>query len=551
MNIQSGEYPAELFGKISKIIEDTDNTLSQNEENMNNKADYSYVDSELLQNKNLIGWELQNKIRKTTPLVTIIDDDGRIEVLTKLLPLSQTYDIPMVSAVISERVVSTDSYLDFMKQSDLIMLQNIGWEISSHTQTHRRLTDLTYSEQETELKVSKETLNQLGLKVSTLCYPYGVRNDDTVEIARKYYRCGRRTDSTGKINLTPLETFDITTMPLGSYFDTWVSPPFPTDSLDYYKWSVDQAVASNGWLIIMTHCGDPQHTETQQEYLEEVIQYIKSLNIDIVTLDEGLNKRGNIVDIGRYYTGNTVYRKHLVIGCDGTYAGSELQNSVIVTSFIVNNETPPKAFVGRKLYHTRIDNTNNTDFPSTIGGILITDTTGKILPLEGYAHQIYKIRNTNEIYRRYEVDENTWTPWQVFNPVIVLPSNSVALSTNGKTGFTKNNITKCVITTNLTGAPEVKSGLLTTDRTSNHDYYIYQTYEVTDSANLYRRYWLQATSTWGAWMRITSLALTTTERNAGQLIRNIGDMVFDITLGKPVWYKTAPNIWVDATGTQV
>ena len=507
---------------------------------------------------NLDGFELQNKKRKLTPLVTFVDDDGRVEVLTKLLPLAQTYNIPMVVAAIGERSSSAEGYTDFMKQDDLLMLQDLGWEISGHTQNHLHLGNLpTYAEKEYQLKVGKETLENMGLKVTTLCYPFSGRDDDTIEIARKYYRCGRITDSQGRINLAPLETFDMPAMPLGAYFDPWATPPFPTNTLDYYKWSVDQAVANNGWLIIMTHCGETSHDATQQQYLEQTIQYIQSLNIDVVTLDDGLNRRGNLVDIGRYYTGSSVVRKHLAIGADGSYVGSDLQNVTTITNanFPVTNATPPKAFSGRKLYHTRVSTANHTGFPTPFltlaNGTLITDTTAKTAPNEGYAHQTYKPVNLNTLYRRYEIDEDTWSPWMASGSDLRLATNAITLATSGKTGFAKNHITTCLITADLTGAPEGKSGLLTTNKASGHDWYIYQTYEVSDSANLYRRYWLEGTSVWGSWLRVTPIALTTAQRNAGTLVRNVGDMVFDTTLGKPVWLKTQPNIWVDATGVQV
>ena len=31
----------------------------------------------------------------------------------------------------------------------------------------------------------------------------------------------------------------------------------------------------------------------------------------------------------------------------------------------------------------------------------------------------------------------------------------------------------------------------------------------------------------------------------------VGYIYFDTTLGKPIWLKTTPNIWVDATGNVV
>src|SRR5699024_8552215 len=104
----------------------------------------------------LKGWELQDKIKEVKPLVTFIDDDGRVEVLTKLKPLSEQYGIPFTSTVFV-RLIEDETNTNYMNKEDLLHLQNdLGWEISSHSYNHLNLSTLSEEEQDFELRHSKE-----------------------------------------------------------------------------------------------------------------------------------------------------------------------------------------------------------------------------------------------------------------------------------------------------------------------------------------------------------------------------------------------------------
>lgn len=496
----------------------------------------------------LNGWELQNKNREKYPLVTFIDDDAYPNVLTKLKPLSERYNIPFVVAAVSGRV---DKETYSLTSSQLRMLQNeMGWEISAHTHSHKKLGEMTDEQQEFEMKECKRILEGMGLKVTTVCYPFGSINDNTYKFVRKYYRAGRITDKQGRINGTPLETYDIVCTPLGSWFDTMKNPPFPTNSLEFYKHQVDKAVAENGWLIFMTHVGgNDQHDDTQQTYLEETIKYVKQRGIEVVTFDEGLNRRGNIVDVGRYVTDDKT-KEHLVVAPDGKFSGNDLQNSYIkMPGSSILNVTTPKEIPYSKTIISTVSYSNGTGFPLNAGGELIsTNYVEKGTVSEGYVRQEFRPMSNESVYERYSIDDDTWSEWALINTLRKLPTDAVSFSTP-RSAFTANVVTKCRITV-LTGAPEALSGVLTTDRTAGHDYYVYQTYEVTESHNTYKRYWINANGgSWSPWKRMNALSRTTAQRNNASFTKNTGDWVFDSTLGKPVWWNGTN--WVDATGATV
>ena len=339
------------------------------------------------------------------PMVTFVDDDGHADVLTKLKPLSETYGIPFTIAIPSVRIADTTG--TWLTADDLLELQAMGWEISSHTHNHVKLGELTDEEAEEEMKTSKETLEAAGLKVTSICYPNSSVNDNTYKIAMKYYECGRRTNYHDQINTSPLQTWDLRTIPIGSYFTTSKLTNLDTSSLEYYKWAVDQAVANNGWLIFLTHCNE--HDSVQQGYIEETIQYIQSLNIPVVTLTEGARIRKNRFEVGRVlYEDNTL--PHFAVGCDGTISmtnGVVEENHLGGTLDAAYNKTSPKGALARYL----IKNDGMTHVRPDGNGILFTDRTQNS---EYYTYQYYfvgyKNFNAPHIYvRQWNPVDRVWT----------------------------------------------------------------------------------------------------------------------------------------------
>lgn len=490
----------------------------------------------------LQNWELQNKIRKVRPIISFVDDDGSSKVMNKIYPLMQTYGIPYVFAI-PTHVIGQSGRLTVENMNDLVA---IGGEISSHTNSWDDLTTLTKTEIENSLSTSKEILNNLGFEVDTICYPQGGVNDDIVEIARKYYRFGRKTNYKSMINGSPLETFDALVTPLGSYFETITEAPYDTDTLDYYKYMVDKAVSENGWLIFMTHCAASQHDEDQQTYLEQTIQYIQSLNIPILSFKDALNERANIVDIGRYWI-NDITKEHFVIGCDGKSSGNWLQSNYKVlpaNTYTLSNQ--PGDFNFGSIINII---TSTTNAPETSTGILTSTMVSASGNYDyGYVRQEYKLTEKNTTYVRYSLNSVSWSDWQLLNSVVVYPNNSRNFNSSIN-DFQVRGISYVRMTLNEAGSPlNFGGGLLITNRTAGYEQLQYQEFVGENNPErFFRRHWTG--SVWGDWLRITPVALTTAQRNSANFQRNIGDQVFDTTLGVPVWWNGSN--WVDSTGTAV
>ena len=67
-------------------------------------------------------------------------------------------------------------------------LASRGWQIGSHSRTHRDLTRLTLEELNDEVGMSAEVIQKrIGVKSSSFCFPYGLSNDRVRDEVRMQY----------------------------------------------------------------------------------------------------------------------------------------------------------------------------------------------------------------------------------------------------------------------------------------------------------------------------------------------------------------------------
>ena len=232
-------------------------------------------------------------IKRDIPLVGFVDDDGNPAVLTKLRPLAEMYGVPFTICMPSDFIINGNG----LSATQLKDLQDSnGFEIASHGKTHTPInTSMTAEQQEIEVYESWRQMREWGLNVETIVYPYGQSTPYAREIVSRYYKAGVSTDV--RLNATPLLTYRLGRL------------QFPTTgwTLANYTAKVDEAIANKSWLIFMLHCGQPEHDAANQIILEQLIQYIQSVNVDIVTISDGIDISGNVIDINEqsiYYAKN-------------------------------------------------------------------------------------------------------------------------------------------------------------------------------------------------------------------------------------------------------
>ena len=115
--------------------------------------------------------------------ITITFDDGYQDTLTIAAQTLAGKNLPFTVFVASANITSGDSR--FLNRQELIELSKIsGATIGSHGHAHSHLAKMSPQDIESDLKHSKDWLEQIIQKpVTTLSYPHGSYNDEVVRIA--------------------------------------------------------------------------------------------------------------------------------------------------------------------------------------------------------------------------------------------------------------------------------------------------------------------------------------------------------------------------------
>lgn len=462
-----------------------DTRLTAAENNIGNHT------SQLAEKANLINWELQNKIRTNKPIFTIIDDDGHMAVKEKLVPLANKYNFKFTSAIIGSWVEDSDPR--HMRVNDIKDLYNMGHEIASHSYGHIHMDTTTESELKSDFERMGKFIKSMGINYSNLVYPFGARNDSAINVVRNYVR-GARTTAYG-INYAPIQTWDLRVIN-GSTTD-YDTLSTDKERVQYLKNELDKAYQNKGWAIYASHI---YMDGNNHEYIiEELVKYAQSLGMEIVTFNEGLNRFGNIIDIGRYFDYDVDSREYYVLGVNSEVRSS-FNNVPLRRVADVSNSTPPNYFKLGDVYIRRVTYANKTGFPEK-EGVLTVDLAGAIA-YNQYATQTYEPVGTGRIYKRYALDSNAWSEWELITPMKVITG---VTSSSAVTQFPNNTVSIFRVSyANRNGFPGNTPGILTTQRLFE-DSYASQEYKQINNNDIYRRYWQVETNTWSEWTKVSAI----------------------------------------------
>jgi peptidoglycan/xylan/chitin deacetylase (PgdA/CDA1 family) len=169
--------------------------------------------------------------------VIITFDDGDISVYTDAFPVMQAYGYTGVAYIVGN-YMGTDGYMD---ETQVKELAAAGWEIGSHSRSHRDLTKLEPEIQRVEIVQARKDLQErIGVPVESFAYPFGLISSAVVDYTKfagytSAMGLGFTSDQ-GKSNLFWLQRRDVK----GGYdirqfaaFLPWQGDPgyLPTDTL--------------------------------------------------------------------------------------------------------------------------------------------------------------------------------------------------------------------------------------------------------------------------------------------------------------------------------
>lgn len=249
---------------------------------------------------------LSSKTKSDIPIISFVDDDGNSKFLTKSKPIYDKHNVKCTVAVITNSVSKNNG----LTLSDLKTLNSEGYEIVSHTHTHGQtiykpgVATATDEEIELDIKKSFDYLKENGLETDTIVWAWGGYSDPNryIRLAKKYFKYG--VNASGGVMKE--EVFN----------DMYYKRSFinKSTSLDTYKALIDDCYTNNGWLIFGTHSGSD--TEIDSTLLDEIVSYVKSKNIQVMTVKEANKIKGNICSLGIYgEKGNSLYigRKGIIL----------------------------------------------------------------------------------------------------------------------------------------------------------------------------------------------------------------------------------------------
>jgi peptidoglycan/xylan/chitin deacetylase (PgdA/CDA1 family) len=139
-----------------------------------------------------------NEIKNTSKKKFIITfDDGYKDLITNALPLLKKYNFKATCLIISNLIGKRNIWDEFnenIKDKELMNLSDInywlknGMRIGSHSKNHKKLTKLDDKEKIDEIINSKNELESLtGTTIDSFCYPYGLYNENVVNIVKEKY----------------------------------------------------------------------------------------------------------------------------------------------------------------------------------------------------------------------------------------------------------------------------------------------------------------------------------------------------------------------------
>lgn len=427
--------------------------------------------------------------KQRKPIISIIDDDARTDFLDTWLPLLQNKDFKIDIAAITNLVDKHSAHMSWEQLRDL--KNNYQVDIINHSHTHPHLDTLQESEIRQEFEISKQELFDRGFySGDVFVYPAGRNNYRVRQIAKDYFK-GAFFNRGGN-NYPPLVQFNLRRTIM-----------FGQDSfgdMSHIKQMIDNAVENNGWVVFITHS---QFGGFDYDKVAEVIdyanQYVNNGQLEWVHASEGLDKIGNMVDIGdneyqSAYDEGVPY-PYKIVDCEGKeHSNFEMPIGRLGAS--VNFNTPVEEFPRDQKSLAYIYSSNPTvdSFPDGPG---VLETFHALNP--NFSYQRFKPFSNNEEYLR-RWNNGNWSEFERVSNIRYKEDGNIDFNTP-ITSFT----TKSVTVTNITNSnPTVGlfpegPGVLETVRAASVAF-SYQRYKPIGSNQLYQRTW--DNGAWNSFQRV-------------------------------------------------
>lgn len=219
---------------------------------------------------------------KYKPMLTIIYDDSEKEFHEYILPIIKSKNVPIATAVISEKVNENHSSKMTWEQIDDCFLN--GAEILDHTYSHiepATRETMSVEELQREYLRGRNMLKKKGYNppCALIFNGYTAHLENCRKAAMRIYKAGFNA-STGGINFK-------------DKFDPYDINRFGTDgkTLDQLKaWIDELSTAGSGWMVWTRHNSNAttENPTAAAQIISDAIDYARQNGIEIVTVERGL-----------------------------------------------------------------------------------------------------------------------------------------------------------------------------------------------------------------------------------------------------------------------
>ncbi len=214
-----------------------------------------------------------------TGAVTYRFDDGWLSQLSNAVPVLDSYGNKATFYIVTRQTLDNE-FSGFMSIAQIKALAQKGEDIGAHTQTHPDLTTLSASQQDAEIRGSRNDLISWGITpATTFAYPYGRYDSNTLTDVKRVGFTSAAASIEGDVTASsdPYQLEDHTVMR-----DT---------SLAQVKQWVDQAAKDHTWLILTFHEIDTHGVDdyaVTPAMFSSIASYVAQKRLPVVTVSQGV-----------------------------------------------------------------------------------------------------------------------------------------------------------------------------------------------------------------------------------------------------------------------
>lgn len=433
------------------------------------------------------------------PSFAWIDDDGK-EKVQYLYQWAMENGVPFTSALISGWI--DQGKKGWMTVERVKELYDSGMvTFASHTQNHVKLSDANRETVEAELKNSKEQIESWGVPCEVMVYPNGAINDADLDIVHKYFPFGflasgqyddNNIPNTNRVNTSPISTYKLMRVDVrGDYTEE-------NGGIAYVKGQIDDAIAKNGLLVLMSHVGSTviydENGNATNTYLDasadlavytEILEYIRGKGYDIEPIMDVCQRFVNPVDV-----------KDFAVGVDGNVAVKSGNVHIVAPYNVYSMATVPSQYPQNQVVSCQI---YDTAAPENAMGILTAYVTNSL------AYRTYMPKTSNTLYLQVKnANADAWMDWSKCNQKdYTRLSNNKILSTTIPSAL-PSGVSICIVAsaTDIANLPEGVQGLMTAYNLFADTAKAREEWQPNGSNKKYVRYAASA-SAWNPWYVLT------------------------------------------------